>query len=387
MPFYFSNLILQFAKFKMIRKKKIKKLEELLTKIQLMVDSAEVSLSTQNASGLSGKIGISSDKLKITTGLESIAKEEFNKKHQLIKKEYYNLISELEKEVTKNIKKNEEFYVIYDDLDQIEEFTDLDSFLDLMKTMIYAADNINSRFRKKNIKARIIHVVRSDIKELMLEDSSNIQKVFSDYGIEIDWFSNRLDHPYYHPIIKMLLHKIRKSIPSYSEFDDKRLYNCIFVEDEPILDFLLKNSLGRPREIIQMMSYFQRKFGSSKVISMGALTECLPEYSEWLYNALLSELKIQKNSVEIKKVFSVIQERGSKNFTYLKLKEYIENNSKLEVDDLMATLRMMYNLGIIGIRNKNGTVQFNFRSNLNAQVKEYTKLIIHIGLFKYLNLV
>lgn len=373
-----------FYKFKFLKLKKIKKLENLLTEIQLIVDASEVSYHEKNELGISGSIGFSSNGTSIKGKLSGA--DNFDKVNKLKKKKYYELVEDLEKEIVKNVNGKEKIFVIYDDLDQLEEHMNLEEFLSLMKSMIYAADNLNYKFRKGNIPFRIIHVIRSDIKELMLDDSNNIQKVFSDFGVNIDWFSERQDNPYYHPLMKMLLHKIRNSVNSYKNFDDKDLYKIIFNTDEPILDFLLRNSFGRPREIIQLLLIFQEKYPKAKSISISLLEKCLPKYSEWLYGSVLSELKVQQESENIKKVIYLIQERGYKSFTYKKIEFYMNNNSMIKVDDLLSILRMMYKMGLIGVRNKNGSIQFSFRSNLSQLPREYTKFTTHSGLVKYLNL-
>lgn len=373
---------LPFYKLKRFKKFRIKKLEELLNEIQLIVESAEFSNYFEECNNMSGSVGGKGGKF----GLNNAEKNSETNKNQMKKKKYYELISELEKEIIKCVKLKDEIYVIYDDLDQLEEEMDLKDFIDLMKSMIYAADNLNAKFRKKKLNIRILHVVRSDIKEMLFEDSNNIQKAFSDYGVNIDWFSKRMGKPYNHPIMKMLLHKIRNSVKEYSDYDDKTLYKNVFDEDEPILDFVLTHSFGRPREIIEFMLIYQEKFPNLTTIRLSNLVECLPIFSEWLYGAVLGEIKIQENSDDVKQLLALIKERGFKNFTYQKLFYFMNNNSKIYVDNMLETLQIMYKLGLVGLRNKNGTSEFHFRSNVNSLPRDYSKFIVHYGLCKYLNL-
>lgn len=350
------------------------------------MDSAEnfQGQELSNYYGLSSEYSISN--ISIKGDISSSEKYTDSNRNQLKKKVYFELIADLEKEIFRNVKNNQEYYVIYDDLDQLEEQMEISNFLNLMKCMVYAADNMNSKFRKANKKIRIIHVIRSDIKEMLFDNSNNIQKIFSDFGVNIEWFSSRKDNPHHHPIMKMLLHKIKNSIPEYTNLNSKELYNLVFEENDEILEFLLMHSFGRPREIIQFMLIYKERFPNSKKIYKSNLIECLPIYSEWLYGAALSELKIVKDSEDVKNTLALIKERGFNSFTIQKLAFYMENNSKIRVTNLLGTLQIMYKLGLVGTRNKNGAIEFYFRTNVNLLPKDYNKFTVHFGLRKHLNL-
>ncbi|GKS56303.1 P-loop ATPase, Sll1717 family [Enterococcus mundtii] len=366
------------------RKKMVENLKSLLADVQLIVDNTE-ALTEKIISGGFETQATSLPLVSLKGSTNEVLKE--SKKTENVRATYINLIRELETEVIKNIKPRDQFYLIYDDMDQLEEYLDRKQFIDLMKQMIYAADNFNDILRQNKKNTRVIHVMRSDILELLTADSSNLIKTVTDFGIEIDWYSPNRKKPASHPLMQMVLHKVKKSIPEYQDLANNDVYELLFHKSDPILNFLLERSFGRPREIVRFLAIVQEAFPDSTKIELDMLKTCMPDYSKWFYESMISEIKVNPHSESIKKVIEIIRTRGSKRFTYNKLLNYIGNKPGLSLpDNLMEVLQEMYTLGLIAILNTNGTIELFYRKNAPTVANEHTKFVVHYGFLNYLNL-
>lgn len=371
--------------YHVVRKNRIKRLKELLEKIQLIVETAEDSSERSRSNKLGIKTNLLKPKKNSTGDFSGEASKKYSYVQHFKKKEYFELIESLEQEIKANINKNEEYYLVYDDMDQLEEQMERREFIRLLQTMLYSADEFNGMFRNNGIKLRVIHVVRSDILDELTESSHNLIKTVSDYGMKIDWYSPKHSSPINNPLLKMVIHKIRSSVPHYKKMSNEKIYDLVFDQDASVLDFLLENSFGRPREIVQYLNILKDEYPNEEKILVTNLAQCLPIYSEWLYMSMLSEININTEVEEIKKVLELIKQRGYCKFKYKKLESFLEANSTIEIKDLLGTLKIMFKIGIVGTLNKNGTIEFSYRRNSTSEPTEISYFIVHNGLKKHMN--
>lgn len=382
-----ASLILDKADRKKIKyfiKRKTKKLRGLLKEVQMIVDKTETFTELVDSASSEVKTSM---KEYVNAGYEINKSLKDSVKSKNIRANYIDLIRDLEEEVFNNIKSKDEYYLIYDDMDQLEESLEREEFINLMKQMIYAADNFNDKMRQKNIECRVIHVMRSDILELLTEDSSNLIKTVTDFGVEIDWYAKKNKNPESHPLMKMIIHKIRSSVSEFKDLSDKNIYDNVFDRDSPILGFILERSFGRPREAIRFLSIVQEMYPEENKITIEMLRNCMPDYSKWFYESMVSEIKVNKFSKEIKEIISFIRRRGYKKFTHKKLITYLNQNPGQTLpNNSLEVLQEMYKLGIIIIINTNGTAELYYRKNAPILANEATKFVVHYGFINYLNL-
>lgn len=295
--------------FKHYRLKKVDNLDKLLQEVQMIVDRTENFSETVDTT--KADLKVTSSPLH-SAGMSASTKLSNSIKAESSRATYVNLIKQLEAEVISNMKKKDEYYIIYDDMDQLEEHMNRQDFLSLMKQMLYAADTFNETYRKEGMKARIIHVLRTDIIDLVNHDSHNLIKTVTDFGIEIDWYSKSNKNPETHPLMKMILHKIKNTVPAYKEKSNKEIYDEVFERDSPILQYILEHSFGRPREIVRYLALTQERFPKRTTITIEMLQGCLSDYSKWFYDSMLSEIKINPSVKEIKDTLSFIRSRGGR---------------------------------------------------------------------------
>lgn len=240
--------------FRLTNRTKLKKLESLLNEAQLVVNNAETFTQYKKSKNLilAGNMSLDiflefTPKFSGKTSNEILQEHQNSKNSKLVRAKYIDIINNLEKLVFSLLNTKNEFFLIYDDMDQLDEQLDRAEFVDLIKQMLYASESLNQRFRDLGLPNRVIHAIRSDVLRLAVGASYNLFKSASDFGVEIDWFSDRLKNPEKHPLMLMILHKIKNSVREYAGMSDKDIYDTVFVRDDPILDHLLNQSFGRPR--------------------------------------------------------------------------------------------------------------------------------------------
>jgi Cdc6-like AAA superfamily ATPase len=373
------------------KKKKVNQLKELLEHGQFTINEVVTSQSTEIQAGASVKFSQDISNASFTNSLgtdfNGSSKVGDTNTSYLIKSKYYESIKNLEKEVYSFLKNNKrEYYLFYDDMDQLEEYMQIDDFKYLMKSMIYAADKMNHEIRKFG-KSKVCLVLRSDIIKMLHADSNNLNKIISDFGIEISWFNPNVDKPLHHPLMQMILHKIKKSVIEYKSIPIEKLFNELFGDNKDILDFLMKRGLGRPRDVIHFLNTHKEIYPHSKTILFDELNKTEASYSYWFYSELMNEIKIDSEVEEIKKLINLIVERGYPTFKYKQIKDSNDkSNDGSKVSNLLSTLEKMRELGIIGVITKNGKMEFSYRDNLTTRATEHSRFTINYGLRKYLNL-
>lgn len=173
------------------QKNRLKVLDSLLEEANWVMTKAEDFYQTKE--GCSIKAGTEASESIHSANIQAVSSGELieSSKVQKVRAEYTELIRKLEDCVYKLLGTKHEYYIIYDDMDQLDEQMNREDFLELIKQMLYASESLNQRFREGKNKCRVIHALRSDIQNLVLSKSYNLFKTTSDYGVEIDWYAER----------------------------------------------------------------------------------------------------------------------------------------------------------------------------------------------------
>ncbi|MDG4980355.1 hypothetical protein OGZ39_01595 [Lactococcus lactis] len=303
-----------------------------------------------------------------------------------IRSKYYEIIPRLT-ELTFNLlkKSKQSLSLYYDDMDQFEESISYDYFQSLMKNMIYSADRLNSDLWEFN-SSKICLVLRKDIVDSLQHQANNLNKLVTDSGIEISWFDNVRSEPSEHPLMQMVLHKIKKSDDKFSQADLKEIYDEMF--EPSVFGFLMDRSFGRPRDIIQYLNLCKNNFQESEKITIPLLKKVEQSYSEWFYNEILNELAISEHKDDIEEVFKVITKRGYPTFKFNKLDLFINSSPEYSIDKvkLFKVLSVMREYSILGTVKKRTIFDFTYRTGYSVPISEITNFVVHKGLRKYLNL-
>ncbi|SDB20627.1 hypothetical protein SAMN02910293_01053 [Streptococcus henryi] len=296
---------------------------------------------------------------------------------------YFEVYDSLFDEVMKVIGSDKVKYTIfYDDMDQLEEYEDNSKFKSLIKSMIYAAEEINLKISDYN-NSKICILLRNDVVSLLQKDANNLNKTVRDLGIEIKWFNPNVQSSLIeHPLMQMVLHKIKKS---YKEKDIslEEIINQYFPE-EKVFSFMMERGFGRPRDIISFLNEYKKYFGNEEVILIENLKRVEPQYSEHLYSELTNEIKMTGRADRMREIFECISRRGYPSFKFSQLQKFMIEQG-LDTATLLDDLSLMVDLGILGVVLKNKRLEFTFRDNLEKSVDNQTRFTLHYGLRKYFN--
>lgn len=369
--FYSINKLLykkKFEELKSILKNEIYKIEQITSENYYQNDSMNsVKLSMQS------EVNVSNN--NIYSERESLTKRRSKYYETLpaLKNNILELLSVLDIKIT----------IFYDDMDQFEESMDIQSFKNLMKNMIYTADKLNKELYNST-DSKICLVIREDIVDILQSEANNLNKQITDCGIVIDWFLAAYREPQNHPLMQMVLHKIKNSDSDFENASLEEVYQNVF--DSQVFRYLLERSFGRPRDIIRFLNLYQQEFPEEERITKNNLSKIEQGYSKWFYTELLNEIAISEEKLEIQLLLNYISKRGYRRFTFVKLSDYIFNETGEHNENLLKTLSSMQKYGILGVVNKNNKFDFIHRSGISPNVNKNTNFIVHKGLHKFLNM-
>ncbi|HEM3598258.1 TPA: hypothetical protein U1C22_001259 [Streptococcus suis] len=375
---------LKFYSFKRViflarNKQQVVRLREIINnefyKIQQITSDTFQQSELASSIGVNGKGGLDFSNKNLVSEKDSIVKR---------RSKYYETFPELKKLVLDLVEKLKvRVTIFYDDMDQFEESMELSSFKSLMKNMIYSADKLNKDLYHLH-KSKICLVIREDIIDMLQPEANNLNKQIADCSIRIDWFLSVYDSPQMHPLMIMILHKIKNSGESFKDSTLNDIFQEIF---EPgVFKFLLDRSFGRPRDIVRFLNFYKESFPRDSRITISNLQRVEQGYSKWFYDELLNEIAISNNKSDIKEILTYISKRGYGSFTYQKLFDYIVKDTGQQKEGLLEVLSVMRDYGIIGVINSQKKVDFTYRMGLSTRVNQTTKFILHNGLKKYLNI-
>jgi hypothetical protein len=298
---------------------------------------------------------------------------------------YYEVIDELKTLILSLlISSKQSVTIFYDDMDQFEESMEFEYFLSLMKNMIYSADKLNHILSEYN-HSRVCLVLREDIVDLLQARANNLNKQITDNGIRISWTEKGTKQPHEHPLMQMILHKIKKSGDEYREESLQNIYEKLF--EQTVFDFLLERSFGRPRDIISYLNIYKDEFPDYEKITIRNLQKIEQRYSKWFFDELLNELALAEKKESINEVFRVITRRGYTTFNYSQVQKFFEENitEYKAFDNLLEILAIMREYSILGIKIQK-KFDFVYRTGFSTGVDKNSKFVVHRGLQKYLNL-
>lgn len=356
-----------------------------------------VSIKEEDVEELNGKIsaGLSALNASISsTEGKKVTKE-------LTPEPYYEKIDALAELVFEYMNKtNTSFYLIFDDIDELENMCNSrEEFINLAKSFLQALEELNDELYENDTQSKIISTFRTDILDELNEKSNNLNRSMYDSTIKIDWYSSLVKNsPDQTPLIKMLLHKIRNSnIDTLKNYDDSELYTHFFPNDKDGVnnhaEYLLRHSFGRPRDIIIFLQTYQNLYGKEQVFDYSKFDLCKKSYSSWLFAEIKNEINISANREEINLGIEVVKQNQKRKFKFKNFEnKYNElkksyNNIFLSVEDVATEL---YTLGIVGNvsyrKNNNNRYWFSYRDGSSPKPDFNKDFIVHFGLQNYLSL-
>ena len=308
------------------------------------------------------------------------------------RKKFYELINSYEKLVFQSLLRSDDVLLIIDDLDEIEE--NRDKAGDIIVALINVAKEYNLKVKHYKGKVKIILLLRSDILSELQVKNANLNKIKTSCSVELYWLFDSMSEQYRHPLISMVLHKIKASCPEYRNEDNRKLFNELFpehIDNKRPLDYLLDYGFGRPRDIIIYLNHTKREFPEDTFFSAVALKESRKFYSEDFYNEMLNQANFHKSPIYVKQCMGLLASVKKVSFHYKQIQEIYEKNKDKysEIRNLDEALSFLYKMGAIGnVWNIKGKVHtcWSYKKDAMDDIDLTKKFTIHYGLRKKFSL-
>ena len=329
---------------------------------------------------------------KICGGISNKKKKGVSVTIEAERKKFFELIPVFEKKTFGTIKKDEKYIVILDDLDEIgvgnvNNGNILISLINSAKTYNLKEDN-NDNFK-------FILLLRNDILDDLQYNNANLNKIKTSCAVDLYWLYDSMTEEFNHPLMSMILHKIRASNEKLNDFSNQKLYNELFpekIDSKKPLDYLLDNGLGRPRDFVTFLSHAKRLFPNDSHFSAVCLKETRKPYSVDFYNEMVNQSAYCGEPKYVKQCLKLIASLKKTAFTYDEIsKFFIENKNRYDlIEDLDDAIEFLYKLGAIGNvwKTKNRTVHtsWSYKQDSMNEVDFSKKFTIHYGLRKKFSL-
>ncbi|NQY07816.1 MAG: hypothetical protein HRT68_16865 [Flavobacteriaceae bacterium] len=153
-------------------------------------------------------------------------------------------------------------------------------------------------------------------------------------------------------LFDMLAHKIRKSSEYYSSKDTESIFLDLFpkfIANEYYKIYIIHRTLGRPRDIVRMLTLIQEEYGSN-LHRFEALTFINTEkkYSSYLKREISSELIGHVNDDDLDNYFNFLASVGKRGFTYSSALNKLSNNGFIKNEsDLRIMISHLFRAGAI----------------------------------------
>lgn len=328
--------------------------------------------------------------LSINKGAKYAAKNQTSKKSLLVRKRYYELEDELKKLVF-NVMHYRDVMIFFDDLDELGDSGITDNVTSsIFMKLIEATRVLNQEMLANGIEdSRVIILLRTDIIDSLHAMSSNSNKFAVDSTVNLHWIKSvAKDHR--HVLMDLVLTKIRKKCNIDSSVTNEQLYRKLFTgfSDQEPVEYLLRQSFGRPRDVINYLNILIEQFGESEQFTFAMFSdkECRRLYSTELECELKNELSIHFSKEEIDELFELFRSFGRNNFYFETIQQYVieRQENYLHIRTLKPYFIMLYKLGAIGNCWKAGEKNkyaWAYREDTESVDIDFNKKIcVHFGL-------
>ncbi len=301
---------------------------------------------------------------------------------------YFNYLEGLREVVLGLLEGSSSKYtVFYDELD--DRFRDNEFYKDGIISLIKAADKVNLELLRRNVDAKISILLRSDIFYIL--NDPDLNKIKMDNSLVIDW-GNIVSQQ--SPLFKLILSKIRTSLPAIEKKSDDQLFSLLFPQGIKGIDperYILERTLFRPRDVITMLNLIIKKYPKTGYFGWKGFIDIKKAYSEYFFQEIRNELCGHLSDKEIDQSTLMIKQYNKHFFYFDEIKEYHKKNIAIYPDiNLEKILRLFFKFNIIGntwfnkYKNRNYYC-WAYRDN-KAEVDFKKKFVIHLGLREELSL-
>lgn len=233
------------------------------------------------------------------------------------KNPYYNIIDSLKSNLF-YLMKLLPINIIFDDLDELDVKLDGNKeTISLLIAFINVTNRLNIEMRRNNIaNSRIIILMRSDIIKVLNENSANLNKIVADSEIRLNWVK-KSNGEKLHPLMEMIATKIRGSNSFFDGKSNEDVVAALFaykVHGIQVMDYMLNNSFGRPRDIINMLNMIKNEYPNEEYFDADLFKNTMVEYSHKFIDELRNELSTHYEAEVIDEGFKIVKFINRKTF-------------------------------------------------------------------------
>ena len=276
---------------------------------------------------------------------------------------------------------NRRLIFILDGLDDLLRIKEEQSVI--LSSLIRSIDEINELFVQREHLTKIILLIREDMLNKLVD--TDLNKIIRDSAILINWTITPTD-----------LKKLVDLRFIYS--GSKRKEECWLdilpnnIKNKNSWDYLIQNTLLKPRDLLQFFSALQDLFPEKEKINDSEFIKAIKTYStNYFIEEMKNELAGFIEDKYIKLLTPVFSRIGNVEFSESKFFNEFEKIINEEKFNLTDARNILFNLfensyiGQIDFSNGKKKVFFKYR-NPNAHFDNNLKFILHSGILRGLNI-
>lgn len=275
-----------------------------------------------------------------------------------------------------------EYYLILDGLDYI--LREGRNNMPFIADLINAVREINMFFRRQNLNAKIIILIRNEV--LRIVPDPNLTKRANDNGVHLKWYDNSRS-PFETSLLKVI--ENRASLCGF-KMPIKSLWDSWFpklINSTSTFEFVIVNTRYLPRDIISFFRELQSLDKEPPFNRIDVLS-ALNNYSDWFLQELNDALVGMLDEKIRNSIPDILAELG-REFSLKNLKVKLEERD-LSSESVENVARELFNASWIGNvwRTDEGSNRFSWKHRkINAKLNLKHRLMVHAGLWKTLNLI
>lgn len=255
---------------------------------------------------------------------------------------------------------------------------------DALGSLIFEANRLNDEFSKTCTPAKLILLCRTDLFERL--PGANKNKIRQDCAVHLNWYEDLHDLRQA-ALVQLINHRASLASDSPVDIFETFLPTTLFPRRiDDIRSQLLEQTRYVPRDVIVLFKKLQEYSGDERM-TPNQVFDALTAYSkDYFVPEIRDELDGYVDGQHISFVLELFSNIGK---TIVPLRALQEQASELGCPDgfdLKKILRLLFDCSAIGNTNpraKKHTFKFG---NRYASLDQSTDIIIHIGLWKGLNL-
>ena len=291
-------------------------------------------------------------------------------------------LTEQLKELIEQTRTKNKHLLIIDGLDDV--LTNRSVQYQSIAALIFETDRLNMQFLRSGSPCKIIVLCRTDLFEKLPGPNKN--KLRQDSAFELDWYHDSRE-PRKSDLIALA--KLRSSLT----FEDISLFQDYFlpeVNGKSIEHFLLDHTRHTPRDFIQLLNHL-KPYSQKTPMNKAQVFSGIANYSK---NYFLPEIKDEMvgytDGDTFDEFLKIIGSFRDREISYPKLMVKCFNEINMDEAILRKILADLFNCSAIGnkYQTKNNSVRYYFKyRNKNDSINFGESIVIHMGLWKALNLV